>query len=971
MKWMYVFLGACLVGTVHAELTVTAGALKVMAEGDQIAILNGSTRVMSTRLEGEVFACERVRSALGEGDALVSKKWTIAVYPQQPFVFFQQVLTPGCAGVTNRVFYPEIVVHPAVNALLTSGGLQTLEKNPGSYMWTALADAKSRAGVVAGWVTIDRGSGIVRTRQQTLLPHVDYGRLMLKTGQREALEVFAVGYFEDARLGLEAYADVIAKNYAIHLPPMPTVHCTWYVDGASTQAKLGPRSEFAEQALAPFGLNVVQIDDGWQLGAKTNGPRKVFIDYDPKGPYPDGMKAMADTIRAHHFVAGLWLIPFAGTYSDPWFADKQHWFAKRPDGKPYDTFWGGTCFDLTHPDVKHYVRDVIDTIVHKWGYRYLKMDGLYTGAAINLNYVCDTFREDEAGQSVLFNPDVTQFQMMRESLQLVRDTAGKETFLLGCCTPQNMRSAGLAFGRVDAMRIGPDNGANWNTILRGPEFGAWHYFLHGRVWYNDPDPLYVRIEPSMHSKVICSWVALSGQMNSSSEEYAKLKPAQLDLLKRTMPAHRGIARPVDLFEKRIPEIWTVTFAGRTVIGLFNWESREQTLESALTRLGLAEREKYIAFEYWNDGLTPLFTGTLTRTLAPQSCEVVSICKIKDHPQVISTSRHITQGMVDLSQEQWTDEHHVLSGTSAVIGGDAYELRVLIETSRGAMKPLSVQHNGTDVTVKEQVEEGLYRVTFQSAKTQDIRWKIEFSPTERVVIEPRAWALKATQGTVFEPLTLSWQSNVRCEITRNGKVVHATYMGKTWIDETIQSENTYTYGVTPVSLSGIRGTTQTVTYSVPRIPQLGAVPPQPEITLASLKPVKFWSEYGGLHVNKALNGPLTLGTNVYVSGICIHAEGYAVYARDKTWKRFVAVVGIDESQRRQKQSSVSFAVAVGAADGERIIALSPVLRFGQREVWYFDVAIPDDAKTIKVMSQSAGDGNKSDHGNWCDAGFLSR
>ena len=968
MKLRYSCLVIGCVWSVQAAV-LTEGLLKVSVEGDQITIDSGTCRVLTTSLAGERFVRERVHSALGDGNALISQHWKIAVYPKQPFVFFQQILTPTSEGITNRVFYPEMRIHPKVNAVLTSGGLQTLEKNPGSYMWTALADSTSRAGVVAGWITIDRGSGIVRTRQQTLLPHVDYGRLLLKGGQSEVLEVFAVGYFDDARLGLEAYADVIAKNYAIQLPPMPTVHCTWYVDGASTQAKLGPRSEFLEKEITPFGMNVVQIDDGWQLGAKTNGPRKVFIDYDPKGPYPDGMKAIADTIRAHHFVAGLWLIPFAGTASDPWFADKQHWFAKRPDGKPYDTFWGGTCFDLTHPDVKKYVRDVIDTLVHKWGYRYLKMDGLYTGAAINLNYICDTFREDEAGQSVLFNPEVTQFQMMRESLQLVRDTAGKETFLLGCCTPQNMRSAGLAFGRVDAMRIGPDNGANWNNILRGPEFGAWHYFLHGRVWYNDPDPLYVRIEPSMHSKVICSWVTLSGQMNSSSEEYAKLKPEQLDLLKRTMPAHKGVARPVDLFESKIPRIWTVQCAGRTVIGLFNWESTAQTIDCALTRMGLSGSARYIAFEYWNNGLTPVFSGLLTRTLAPQSCEVLSLCEITDHPQVISTSRHITQGMVDLSKEQWNSDRHELSGTSEVIAGDEYQLRVLIETTRGAIKPLSVQHNGVDVTVKEQIEEGLYRVTFHSATTQKIAWKIVFSPSECVVVEPRVWDLKATQGTVFEPVKVNWQSNVRCEIMRNGKVVHPAYMGKAWIDETIQAENDYCYTVTPVTLSGLRGKAQTVSYKVPKIPQLGAVPPLPEIAVSSLKPVNFRSEYGGLHVNKALNGPLTLGKNVYASGICIHAEGAAVYTRDPAWKRFVAVVGIDESKRPQKQSSVSFAVAVGAADGERIISLSPVLRFGQREVWYFDVALPDDAKTITLMSQSAGDGNKSDHGNWCDAGFI--
>jgi len=74
-----------------------------------------------------------------------------------------------------------------------------------------------------------------------------------------------------------------------------------------------------------------------------------------------------------------------------------------------------------------------------------------------------------------------------------------------------MRSYGGAFGLVDAMRIGPDNGANWKSILRGPTSGARNYHLHGRIWYNDPDPLYVREKlPLDQARAISAWVTLSG-----------------------------------------------------------------------------------------------------------------------------------------------------------------------------------------------------------------------------------------------------------------------------------------------------------------------------------------------------------------------------------------------------------------------------------------------------------------------------
>lgn len=55
-----------------------------------------------------------------------------------------------------------------------------------------------------------------------------------------------------------------------------------------------------------------------------------------------------------------------------------------------------------------------------------------------------------------------------------------------------MRSMGGSFGLIDAMRIGPDNRANYPATLKGPLFGGRCYFLHNRVWHNDPDPAYVR-----------------------------------------------------------------------------------------------------------------------------------------------------------------------------------------------------------------------------------------------------------------------------------------------------------------------------------------------------------------------------------------------------------------------------------------------------------------------------------------------
>jgi hypothetical protein len=952
----------------NSRMTVT------LSDDGKLTLSTGEHCFAQTCVLSTSFKQTEVNDHLGKGVALENDTLRIALYPEQPFVFFRMRLNNDAAlAVTNRVYYPSLdIVNTPLTSVLTTGGPHPTEKNMGSYMWIAMVNAESRNGVVGGWVTTDRGSGIVLTDKQVMRPRVDYGRLLLKTNQSEALETFAVGYFDDARLGLEAYADAVAKVYTIKLPPMPTVHCTWYVDRASNQDKMKARTEFVSAELKKFGLNVMQIDDGWQLGKSKNGPNKVFVGHNPAGCYQDGMRAIADVITGQGLVAGIWLMPFSGTYNDPWFADKQHWFAKCPGGKPFDTPWGGTCFDLTHPDAQDYLRLQIRKNVKEWNYKYLKLDGYSTGLAVNPQYVNDVFKEDNYGQSVLHNPNMTQMEMARNSQKIVREEAGPDTFILGCCVSQNARSAGQAFGMIDAMRIGPDNGTSWGGIMSGPKYGAWQYFLNKRVWYNDPDPLYVRIEPEMSSKVICTYVTLAGFMNSSSEEYSKLKPNQLDLLKRTMPSHKAVARPVDLFENTIPRLWLVTDKAlgfeRNLIGVYNWESKEATIEYDLKRMGLKGNTVYVAFDYWSNGLLPLFKDKLVRTLPARTCEDLSVRVLADHPQLISTSRHITQGFIDVLKEEW--KNNTLNGTSELVADDPYELRITTLVSEGGFALEGVKVDNQDVTIESKTEEGLVRVMLRSKKSARVQWFVSFKQAEVTRVKSIIETLSAEQVDVYSPVVVKWSANTRaCEVKRNGEVVAKEAIGGLWRDEKIKAETAYTYELTPYSISGERGESRSAKISTWKKPALGPKPPKPDVSIDQLKPKQAVSGWSTVQFGKSHTGKLALGKETYDKGMCVHADGYVIFKRKPEWKRFVAVVGIDESKRRDNQSSMIFTVAIEASDARRIIFSTPILRFGQSEMWYIDVEIPKDAREIVLISDSAGDNNKSDHGNWCDAGFM--
>jgi hypothetical protein len=679
------------------------------------------------------------------GDGTVDR---VAVYPGVPYAIFSATIPNRSAGEISLSSAARLVIEagPAASASLRAlgtAGLTAPDGHPGSYTFLALAEPASRRGVVAGWLTHWRGSGVVFSEvvagRVHLRPRLDFGRLRIPAGGREELDLLAVGAFADTRLGLEQWADTVARVHDVHLPPQPTGYCTWYskpYGGASDEIHLAELAEFAARELAPYGFNFVQIDDMWQIGKRRNGPAKDFTGANPAGPYPHGMKAAAHGLRALGLTGGLWFMPFAGDHQDPLFAPHPEWFVHRANGAVWETEWGGSSLDMTNPGAREHLRSVAARMARDWGFGYLKLDGLYTGAGIQQIYVNTGFRQDGIESAVFHDSMRTNVEALRSGFALVREAVGRNIFILGCNIAQNMRTLGASFGLVDAMRIGPDNGWKWKDLRSGPLSGSRLYFLNRRVWYNDPDPVYVRSSvPIEQARLITSWVALSGQLNVSTDWLPGLEPERLDILRRTMPYHNATARPVDLFEHDPARIWLVSDAarGRYVIGLFNWDEQPITVDESLARIGLPPApEGYEAFDYWSNQPLARVTGRLRAEVPPQACRVLSLGRALGHPQVLSTSRHVTQGMIDVVEESWNAGARALSGVSRLVGGDAYELRLAWGLRATSASGVSVSADDMAAGVKASFSQrgGLVRVRIDSPATREVRWRVTFAGPHR-------------------------------------------------------------------------------------------------------------------------------------------------------------------------------------------------------------------------------------------------
>jgi hypothetical protein len=689
----------------------------------------------------------------------------LELYPNLPFLLIKnEVRASGSNDLDlEHVVAAEFLLdlgRPA-EALRTLGtaGLTTPDKNPGSYLFLTLAVPETRRGVVAGWLTEDRGSGVILSGtgdgHAGFRARLDYGHLLVSHGTSARLETLAVGVFDDARIGEELYADAVARQYHIRLHPQINGYCTWYSNphgGAADERSIVQLAETAARELKPFGFSFIQIDDKWQDGKERNGPARRFYRVKPDGPYPSGIKPTADKLNSLGFTTGMWFLPFASDWQDPEFTNRQNWFVRRRDGSMYETAWGNTCLDLTNPEVTNYLAGLVKTI-HSWGVNYFKMDGLWTGSATEQIYVNDGFHEDHMGDNAPFHdPKKTNIEAMRGGLKLLRQAAGPDVFFSGCNLSQNMRSLAGSIGLVDSMRIGPDNGQGWRdyhqeiaengsgSIITGPVRGTRLYFLNGRFWWNDPDPCYVRSTiPLNHAQLITSWVALSGQFNLNSDWLPGLPAERLDILKRTMPHHGAVARPVDYFDSSMSSIWLVTQKARSlqrnVLGLFNWENEERRIHYGSAKAGLDPAKDYYAFDFWSGAPVESFQGEFGFSVPAQSCRVIAVRAAEGHPVLVSTSRHVTQGIVDVTDEVWSGSSSTLTGVSRVVAGDPYELRVAGlngEMKRWHMVSTSVSaaDRRAGVTIapatQEKADDGWLRLQVRSETSRPVHWAVRFA-----------------------------------------------------------------------------------------------------------------------------------------------------------------------------------------------------------------------------------------------------
>jgi alpha-galactosidase len=274
---------------------------------------------------------------------------------------------------------------------------------------------------------------------------------------------------------------------------------------------------------------VFQIDDGWEnaVGEWEVNPRR----------FPRGLAPVAAKIEEAAFIPGLWLAPFLVTRRSRIFSERPGWLLREAGGAPvvagFNHLWDKRffCLDLSRRDVLDYLKTVMDRVIDRWGFRYIKLDFLYAG------FLSGAFAEGGS-----------PWEHYERACALLTgrrtNAAGLPVAYLGCGLP-----LGPSYRHFPLSRIGADTREEWDWTLvkllgHVGRPGAYvnlmdtigRSFMDGTVYVNDPDVLFLRSGNCKLSGVEKELIALvnfllAGQL-MFSDDPLRLEPADRELSRR-------------------------------------------------------------------------------------------------------------------------------------------------------------------------------------------------------------------------------------------------------------------------------------------------------------------------------------------------------------------------------------------------------------------------------------------------------
>ncbi len=414
-----------------------------------------------------------------------------------------------------------------------------------------------------------------------------------------------------------------------------------------------------------------------------------------------------------------------GNTEQGWW-DDEHWLKYRHLVPPYDTFkkWiaavkerGGTAEtyfqcgmpsdDYAEAFPGHMLRNDISAL-HRW-HQHVRPAVTYDATdpdfQAHMRKVWERLKDDGLAGVKFDYPDIawrpeggfedkyaTAASAYRQWFQLCRDGLGPEALIHERALGANCLD--VTAGIVDLQRVWGDCdrwmkgmasicGLRWykNRVVMGyyPDSKSFTAFDDKGKRTKEPlDPL--------HRRAMITMLYVTSGRIESAQSLDTLTPEVVYDIGRAFPMHSTpqSARPVDAFTGvKIPRVYAFRVDDQwQQVTFFNEEEAPATIKAPLSgdqaatgSLALDPAKSFYIYEFWSDRLVGKFKGaaTLEQTLAAGEARMFSVREALDHPQVLSTSRHLMQGYLDLSNVEWNPTTRQLRGVAKVVGGEPFRI----------------------------------------------------------------------------------------------------------------------------------------------------------------------------------------------------------------------------------------------------------------------------------------------------------
>jgi len=388
---------------------------------------------------------------------------------------------------------------------------------------------------------------------------------------------------QDPTLQLEALGELYARHRTLPLKPPRRGWNSW--DARHTDVK--PEDVYRiEPELLKFSHGQIRtfvVDDGWQL---------AYGAWRPNPKFPCRLHDFCREVTERGGIPGIWTAPLclANSYMVP-----SAWVVTSPNP---DRHW---VLDITHPEAQQYLRTLY-TDLYQAGFRYFKVD--FT------NCILETEK--------LYDQSMGKAGVLRLLYRIIREAIGPDSYFLGCCVPYEP-----AFDLVDAVRTTADIQIYWSCVVINMISASARWWMHRRLWNNDPDFLVVRGPETSRENFSGTSPLIAGRYGSGpvlsrreamtlalalymtngdlmlSDDFSQLNEAGRDILRRILelPPLSRAARPVDLFTcpcGEPPSQWWAEDSGQ--LAIFNWSEDFKTMTVKPQDFGRSQ----VSAMFWNE-----------------------------------------------------------------------------------------------------------------------------------------------------------------------------------------------------------------------------------------------------------------------------------------------------------------------------------------------------------------------------------